>query len=188
MLGSIIQVDIAVNVVVVYYTLHGHTRKAAEDICRALRESPGVGGITALELSVAKSRSPDDLQRYVWCQEEVSIPIEPAVRHDEYRFTAADLIVLGTPVWAGTLSPPMRSFLRQHEFFRKAIALFCTYDGRAGACLGDMRALLSGSDIVAESSFRTAHLLNGDTGDAYAWGCSLASTFSDEVRDEASGA
>ena len=176
------------NVVVVYYTLHGHTRKAAQDICSALRESPSAGGITALELSIAKSRSDDDYQTYVWCQEEVSVPSEPVVHHDEYHFTDADLVVLGTPVWAGTLSPPMRSFLRQHEFFRKAIALFCTYDGRAGACLGDMRALLLGSEVIAESSFRTARRLTGGSGDAYAWGCSLASRFSDEVQDEASGA
>lgn len=176
------------NVVVVYYTLHGHTRKVAEEICSALRESPVVGGITALELSVAKPRSADDRQSYVWCQEEVWMPAEPVIHHDEYTFSKADLIVLGTPVWAGSISPPIRSFLRQHEFFRKAVALFCTYDGRAGACLGDMRALLLGSDIVAESSFRTARRLTGGSGDAYAWACALASTFSDEVQDEASGA
>jgi menaquinone-dependent protoporphyrinogen IX oxidase len=43
--------------------------------------------------------------------------------------TAYDLIVVGTPVWAGTLSSPVRGFIEQYREKLPGVAFFCTMGG-----------------------------------------------------------
>lgn len=52
--------------------------------------------------------------------------IEP-VHHDPGSF---DLIVVGTPIWEGDLSTPVRTYLHAYKEQLPAIAFFCTYGGR----------------------------------------------------------
>ena len=59
-----------------------------------------------------------------------------------YRFapTLYDLIILGTPVWAGTFAPPLRTFLRANSLAGKHVALFaCCSGGNAEKCFADMK-------------------------------------------------
>ncbi len=37
-----------------------------------------------------------------------------------------DLVVVGTPVWAGSLTPGMRSYLKRHRKALSKVAFFCT--------------------------------------------------------------
>jgi multimeric flavodoxin WrbA len=43
-----------------------------------------------------------------------------------------DLVVLGTPVWAGSMSSPLRTWLNRHRLELKRIAVFVTQNGRGG--------------------------------------------------------
>jgi len=51
--------------------------------------------------------------------------LEP-LEHDPGDF---DLVAVGTPVWAGTMSTPVRSFLAQHRDGLPEVAFFCTAGG-----------------------------------------------------------
>jgi menaquinone-dependent protoporphyrinogen IX oxidase len=46
-----------------------------------------------------------------------------------------DLVVIGTPIWAFTLSSPVRSYLSQNRSRFKKVAFYCTLGGS-----GDERA------------------------------------------------
>jgi hypothetical protein len=60
-----------------------------------------------------------------------------------------DLVVLGTPVWAGHVSSPMRAYIAAHEPARARVAFFCTLGGsRAKRVLDETRALC-GKEPVA---------------------------------------
>lgn len=37
-----------------------------------------------------------------------------------------DLVIVGTPVWCGSLTPPVRSYLKRHSKSLKRVAFFCT--------------------------------------------------------------
>jgi hypothetical protein len=78
---------------------------------------------------------------------------KPALRPLEKDPRDYDLLFIGTPVWAGHFTPPLRSFFAQTDLQDKAIALFCTYRGGVGSTFDDMRAELAKSRILGERAF-----------------------------------
>ena len=51
------------------------------------------------------------------------------------RFNPAeyDLVIVGTPVWAGTVSAPVRTYLEKYKGSFKKIVFFCTMGGNKGS-------------------------------------------------------
>jgi len=111
------------KILVAYYSWTGHTQQIAEaiaaelgaDVERICEARPRAGWIAYF--------------RSAWeaLQNKV-VPIK-VIERDPAQY---DLIVLGTPVWAGRMSTPVRSYVAQerHKFAR--IALFCTEGGANG--------------------------------------------------------
>ena len=64
-----------------------------------------------------------------------------------------DLIFIGTPVWAGTYSPAVDSFIQRIALADKKVAIFCCHSGRSGKMLDKMKERLACSDIVGQKSF-----------------------------------
>ena len=62
---------------------------------------------------------------------------------------AYDLVVLGTPVWAGRMASPMRAYIAQERGRFKRIALFCTEGGANGERAMAQVAQLCGKEPVA---------------------------------------
>jgi flavodoxin len=60
-----------------------------------------------------------------------------------------DLVVVGTPVWCGTLTPPVRSYLKRHRKSIRKVAFFCTAgDPLKQRVFNQMRSI-AGQDAVA---------------------------------------
>ena len=105
---------------VVYYTRSGTTAKAAQMIAAALnadkeeiKESSGRGGPLGWLRSgmEANQRKPAEVK-----------PLEADP-------TIYDLVVVGTPIWAGTVSSPVRGFIEKHRDQLPRVAFFCTMEG-----------------------------------------------------------
>ncbi|SEN76874.1 NADPH-dependent FMN reductase [Duganella sp. CF517] len=80
----------------------------------------------------------------------------PQRRPSDYPF-----IVLGTPVWAGNMSAPMRRYiLRQREHFRR-VGLFCTAAGGDGRDALTSMAAMCNKLPVASMSLRQGDVLAG---------------------------
>ncbi len=47
-----------------------------------------------------------------------------------------DLVVIGTPVWVGTMVPAIKTYLSKNKFNR--VAFFCTYNNGAGRTFKEM--------------------------------------------------
>ena len=79
----------------------------------------------------------------------------PQRRPADYPF-----ILLGTPVWAGQMSAPMRAYiLRQREHFRR-IGLFCTAGGDGQDALTSMAEMCNKLPI-ASMCLRQSDVLSG---------------------------
>ena len=122
-----------INALVVYFSRSGYTRRIAEEIARRLpadlnpilerHDRSGWFGYLRSGFEAYKHRTP---------------PILPAVKDA----AAYDLVVLGTPVWAGNIASPMRSYLTAHGHELNRVAFFCTQGGSgAEAVLKDMATL-----------------------------------------------
>lgn len=129
------------KVLVVYYSSAGHTRMIAEQVAKAamadIEELHGIG-----------EPAGTGTRHYVWALRRLLLSQKPALApllHDPRDY---DLIILGSPVWLGTFSPFLRSYLRTTQLGGKRIALFCSYRNSPGSALKHVARMLSTSIIV----------------------------------------
>ncbi len=133
---------------VAYYSWTGHTRQVAEAIAAAL-------GADLEQIREARPRSGWlAFLRSTWeVLQNRSVPIKVI----EKDASAYDLIVLGTPVWAGRMSTPLRSYVSQerHKFLQ--IAAFCTEGGANGE-----KALAQIAQLCGKAPAATLIVTDGD--------------------------
>jgi len=60
-----------------------------------------------------------------------------------------DLVVVGTPVWAGSLTPAVRSYLKQHRKTLPRVAFFCTAGDPAKFRAFEQMRKIAGKEPVA---------------------------------------
>ena len=105
------------NTLVVYYSRTGTTRTVAEKVGQTL-------GATVEELIDTKNRKGP--VGFIAAGKDAfgkkAVPIEP-MTNDPADF---DLVIVGTPVWAGTMSSAVRAFLAEHGRRIRRAAFFCT--------------------------------------------------------------
>ncbi len=142
---------------VVYYSRTGTTRKVAEYIAQSLnadreqlREQTDRHGFWG---SIKGGR--DALLR----RPSALLPVE----HDP---SAYDLVIVGSPVWAGTLCPAVRTYLVQSAAAIQRGAFFCTHGGGgASRSYSDTENLL-GKPVTATVSLRDRTVKRGETASA----------------------
>lgn len=112
------------KVLVVFYSRTGNTQKVAE----ALAARCGA------ELDcIRDAHSRRGLLRGWWRSiREVRRRSETEITSTSMQVDDYDLVVLGTPVWASSISSPLRTWINRHRSDLKQIAVFATQNGRGG--------------------------------------------------------
>ena len=109
------------RILVVYYSRGGNSRAVAEEIARAL----GGADLEEIRDTVDRRgfrgylRSGRDAMRHA-----TTVLVSPGRDVRGY-----DEVVVGTPVWAGNVSTPTRTWLVAHAGELRRVALFLTYGG-----------------------------------------------------------
>lgn len=121
------------KILVVSYSRTGTTRKVAEDIVVALQ---------ADFKEVIDARRRRGWPGYLRSGFESIARGLPSIEAD-WEPKGYDLVVLGTPVWTGSMASPMRSFIFLHRAHLDRVACFCTMGGGRGAraALAEMTGL-----------------------------------------------
>ena len=65
-------------------------------------------------------------------------------------FEQYDEIVLASPVWAFTISPFMKKFLKQHHFKHKKVTLLITHEGGPGRAMKHFLRYLDRSNVILD--------------------------------------
>ena len=129
---------------IVYYSLGGNTEYAANIIASKL-------GADTLRIEPEKAYPDSGFRKFFWGGKSAVMAETPPLR--PYAFDAAryDRIVFGFPVWAGNVTPPIRSFVKENDLRGKRIAAFACESG-AGAekAFGKLRAALGIEKLEAE--------------------------------------
>ena len=80
---------------------------------------------------------------------------KPIINVDGLDFSQYDTIILGTPVWAGTYAPAMRTFLKNYPFPNKKVFLMATSaSGNAKKMIKNLETILENNAIVGAVSLR----------------------------------
>lgn len=128
---------------VVYYSLDGNTRFAAETIAEA------TGG-DLLELEPVKDLTQSGLLKFAWGGFQVMMKSTPELEPLDKDPADYDLLFIGTPVWNRNLTPAARTFMTETDLSGKQVALFCTYAGNAGKTFATMRELIQVAEVMGE--------------------------------------
>lgn len=130
--------------VVVYYSYDGNCAFAAEQIAGFLKAD-------VVQLQVVNEKKRSGFAKIFFGVMQVFSGAKPALKPYDFDAAAYDLIVLGSPVWAGSPSPAIKSFLSNTKINGKKIALFMCHAGGLGSALDKFRAELKDNDIVSQT-------------------------------------
>ena len=68
------------------------------------------------------------------------------------------MVILGSPVWAGTFAPPLRTFLDSNDLSGKKIAILATSSGgNADKCINNLKAAAKADSLAASVSLIDPH-------------------------------
>ena len=129
--------------VILYYSLSGNTKYAAEMMAQAL-------GADLVPLIPQKAYPDSGFRKFFWGGKSALMGDKPELEPYSFDPMAYDLIILGSPVWAGTIAPPLRTCIEEHRtaLQSKRLAVFFCCSGGPGKVLEKFRACLAG--IVPE--------------------------------------
>ncbi len=112
------------SIKIFYHSLDGSTKKIAEEMAKS-------AGCECTELSPITPYATSGAQKMLGGGKSVLFKETPKLT--EYNNDLdADIIVIGTPVWAGNITPPIRTFLTNEKLEGKKVALFTLSGGGSG--------------------------------------------------------
>lgn len=140
---------------VVFYTYTGHTKYIAEMIKEKLN-------CDILEIKTVKLYSKDyDLvvEEY---QNNESVKETPKIEEIGIDLSKYNEIIIGSPVWWYTITPPIRTFLKENDLSGKTIIPFATNAGWLGRTFKEIKSLCPNSNIEKEMNivFTEDHTVN----------------------------
>jgi len=135
------------KVLVVYYSLTGNTKMIAESIVEAINSD-------VLELKPVKELDAESGMKYFWGGFQATMKKKPKLKEFNIDPLDYDLIILGTPVWAWTFSPPIRSFLNKYNLSDKKIALWVCAQGNGIKAMVRFKDALKDANIISEIRFQ----------------------------------
>lgn len=120
---------------VLCYSFEGYTLQMANFIKDALQ-------IEVIEIKPLNELKTKGFYKYLWGGRQVVFKKKPELAPLEVNFDLYDTIFIGSPIWAGTYAPPIRTLLEDGMLKGKKIAYFYTHEG------GASRAAIKGQHTI----------------------------------------
>lgn len=132
--------------IIVYFSLDGNTKYAADIIAEQLNAD-------ILRLEPVKEYPKGNFSKFFWGGKSVIFGNVPKLVPYQFEVEKYDLIILGTPVWAGSFTPPLKTFIRNNDLSNKKVAFFaCNSGGDADQCFTKLKQEIPKNDILATLS------------------------------------
>ena len=134
---------------IVYYSLEGNTKYTADKIADLLKASCEVD---IIRIEPEKAYPDKGFKKFFWGGKSAVMAEAPTLQPYEFDAEQYDRIIFGTPVWASTFTPPIRTFINENPAVKeKQIAVFtCFSGGGADKALKKLQAYLEMEKFVAE--------------------------------------
>ncbi|MDR3200426.1 MAG: NAD(P)H-dependent oxidoreductase [Spirochaetales bacterium] len=132
---------------VIFYSYEGNCAFIAEKIKAALPEAELV------RLTTGEDKKRGFFAKYAWGGTQVFSGKKPKLNPYSADPSAYDLVIIGTPVWAWSYAPAIKTFLEETKIEGKKIALFCCHGGGPRNTLEKLKKALPGNTFAGEASF-----------------------------------
>ena len=142
----------AAKILVVFYSRSGTTRTIAEALAAALK-------CDAEEVVATQSRAGflGIMRSLIEAMRHRPAQIAPA----KLNASSYDLVIIGTPVWAWSVSSPIRAYLMENAKKLPQVAFFCTMGGRGDEATFTQMQALAGKTPRAKVAFTTQDVVEG---------------------------
>lgn len=107
---------------VVFYSLSGNTQAAAKEIAEGI-------GADLIELKLVKPFPTEKSKQLALGGMQAMFGMKPAIQELSKNIKEYDVLILETPIWAGTIAAPVHSFLNKYQVLDKIVAVFTFSDG-----------------------------------------------------------
>ncbi|MBR6029159.1 MAG: flavodoxin [Clostridia bacterium] len=134
---------------IVYYSMGGNTALAAKKAAEAL-------GADTLEIKPDKAYPDKGLRKFLWGGKSAVMAETPALQPCAFHPEDYEQIILGFPVWAANIAPPLRTFVRDNleALKTKRLAAFACQSGSGGE-----KALQRLADLLAPAALTAQTVL-----------------------------
>lgn len=117
--------------IVVYYSLEGNTDYAAKLLAKEL-------GADLLRVEPV-TPYPTDNKKFFAGGKDATLGIEPPLKPYSFNAEDYDTVILGTPLWAWTYAPPLKTFISGNNLRGKKLAFFvCSGGGNDKKCFAKL--------------------------------------------------
>ena len=125
--------------VIVYYSLEGNTDYAAKLLAEEL-------GADLLRLE-PEIPYPTDKKKFLIGGKDATFGVEPPLKSYSFNADDYDTVIFGTPLWAWTMAPPLKTFISGNKLSGKKLAFFVTSGGGSDKkCFAKFFKMLDVSD------------------------------------------
>ena len=124
---------------IVYYSRTDTTKKIAEEI----------GEMLGAELAEIKS---PEMKRGMWgflkAGKQALKKILPEIEKLDISVKDFDLVIIGSPIWAGTIASPLRTFLVNNKGNFTKVAFFCTCGDKQSKAFNNLEELTENEPLA----------------------------------------
>ncbi len=134
---------------IIFYSMSGNTKYVADKIADRLKAS---GEVDIIRIELEKAYPDKGAKKFLWGGKSAVMGEKPALKPYEFCIKQYDRIIFGTPIWASTFAPPLRTFINENQNVKeKKIAAFvCFSGGGADKTLRKLRTHIGIEQFEAE--------------------------------------
>jgi flavodoxin len=128
--------------IIVYFSLEGNVKYVADKVGKQLNAD-------TLRLIPKKGYPTGKVSKFFWGGKSVMFGDKPELESYTFNKDDYDMIVIGTPVWASSYTPPIKTFLAENDLSGKNVAFFaCQAGNDASKCFEKLTKELADCKIA----------------------------------------
>ena len=132
------------KILVAYFSWseNGNTRNLANQI----KQGTGADIFEIVPVNAYSTNYEECLEQ---ARKEIDSNFKPEIKGTVDNLESYDIILVGSPIWSGTIAPPVATFLSQNDFAEKTVLPFVTYGGGGpGKSMEDIKGLCPNATII----------------------------------------
>lgn len=128
---------------IVFYSLTEYTKKMAEYIKKKTDAD-------ILEIKPVKECKKRGIKKLFFGGMQVVMRKKPPLKKYEINLEDYDCLILGSPIWVGTFTPPIRTFMTENKIKNKKVALFISHNSNKGKSFEKWQREIPENQFIAE--------------------------------------
>ncbi|MBR2279480.1 MAG: flavodoxin [Ruminococcus sp.] len=135
---------------IVYYSMHGNSEFVAKKLADKLDAD-------IIEITPVKAFPDKGFKKFLWGGKSAVMSEKPKLNPYEFSADNYEQVIIGFPVWASRIAPPIRTFVEDNKTALKDKDI-SAYACQAGS--GAEKALNGLKDLLCISDFKSTMILN----------------------------